>query len=78
MATTTDATEPIAETGLPSVIELDEEQSRAFFDEKARELLGISGEEFLRRWEAGEYDEIADLPGHWDIMYLAMLGIGVG
>jgi hypothetical protein len=28
----------------------------AIFDADARRTLGISGEEFLRRWDAGEYD----------------------
>lgn len=55
---------------------LDEEASWAFFDDKARELLGINGAEFLRRWDAGEYDEVADLPGNSDIIYLALLGAG--
>ena len=61
---------------LPPVVELNLEESRAFFDEKARQLLGISGEEFLRRWNAGEYVEIADEPGNSDLIYLAMLGGG--
>lgn len=26
------------------------------FDDEARRTLGISGEEFLRRWDAGAYD----------------------
>lgn len=26
------------------------------FDDEARRTLGISGEEFLRRWDAGDYD----------------------
>jgi len=34
------------------------------FDEAARRLMGMSGEEFIRRWEAGEYDEISDKPGY--------------
>ncbi|MBA2277023.1 MAG: hypothetical protein H0W06_04605 [Chloroflexia bacterium] len=57
---------------LPPVIELSPEEGWAFFDDKARSLLGISGEEFLRRWNAGDYDEIADDGEHADIMYLAM------
>jgi hypothetical protein len=57
-------------------IDMDIEQSRRFFDKKARSLLGIGGEEFLRRWRAGEYAEIADDPAHSDIMYLALLGTG--
>ncbi len=57
---------------LPPVIELSPEESWAFFDNKARELLGIGAEEFQRRWNAGDYDEIADDGEHSDIMYLAM------
>ena len=49
-------------------------ETRAFFDKKALSLLGISGDEFRRRWQAGDYDEIADDPEHSDIMYLALLG----
>jgi len=54
--------------------ELSPEETLAFFDDKARSLLGISGEEFRRRWRAGDYDEIADDPEHSDIMYLVLLG----
>jgi hypothetical protein len=35
---------------------LNEEEAREYFDRDARRLLGISGEEFLRRLDAGEYD----------------------
>lgn len=38
----------------PAVIELTPEEARAVFDRTARRLLGISGEEFVRRWEAGD------------------------
>ncbi len=34
------------------------EEARALFDRQARRYLGISGEGFLRRWDAGEV--------HWD------------
>lgn len=34
---------------------LDDDASRALFDAQARAMLGISGEEFLRRWDAGAY-----------------------
>ena len=63
---------------LPPVVELNFEESQAFFDKQAKERLGISGEEFLRRWHAGEYDEIADEPGNADLIYLSMLGLGMG
>lgn len=42
---------------------VDPKEGRRMFDEAVREAMGISGEEFIRRWEAGEYREIADRPG---------------
>ncbi|MGH2534324.1 MAG: hypothetical protein ACRDJW_18800 [Thermomicrobiales bacterium] len=42
---------------------VDPDEGRRMFDEAVRETMGISGEEFIRRWEAGEYWEIADRPG---------------
>ncbi len=41
---------------------LSPEESRAMFDREARHWVGISGEEFLRRWDAGEYRNIPDTP----------------
>ena len=49
------------------------EQGRALFDFQARKHLGISGEEFLERWDRGEFRDEADMPGHRHIVYLAML-----
>jgi hypothetical protein len=46
---------------------------RAVFDYQARKVMGMSGEEFLRRYDAGEYDEAADEPGHGHVMSLIML-----
>jgi hypothetical protein len=48
-------------------------EAKALFDAQARKLLGISGEEFLRRWDAGEYDAIEDDPAHPEIMRLVLL-----
>ena len=56
-----------------SVRELSPEEGRRFFDRRARALLGISGAEFLQRWDAGEYRSLADDPEHPEIMTLAML-----
>ena len=39
------------------------EEGRAHFDEQARRLLGMEGEEFVRRWEAGEFDDNPDRRG---------------
>lgn len=73
LAAEVDPVAATAERTEPTIRDLSPEESRAFFDAKARSLLGISGDEFLRRWNAGDYDEIADDPP-FDIMYLAILG----
>ena len=39
-----------------------EEEARELFDREARRLFGISGDEFLRRWDSGEYGPIPDTP----------------
>lgn len=49
------------------------DEGRDFFDVQARHLLGISGDEFLRRWDAGEYDELVDDSRHPEILRLAVL-----
>ena len=41
---------------------LDDDESHQFFDEQARRLMNMSGEEFLRRYDAGEFDEVLDDP----------------
>jgi hypothetical protein len=41
---------------------LTDEEGRALFDEEAQRLLGISGEEFVRRYDAGYYDDNPDTP----------------
>lgn len=41
--------------GIPPVEEISDEEARASFDSEARRLPGISGDEFLDRYEAGEY-----------------------
>ncbi len=41
---------------LPPVVELTGEELWAVFDAHALHYLGMSGEEFLRRWDAGEFD----------------------
>lgn len=40
---------------LPPVVELSDEEARAHFDRQARHLVGLSGEEFLRRYDRGDY-----------------------
>lgn len=52
------------------------EEGQAFFERQVRELLGISGSEFVKRYHAGRYDDILDDPEYSSLMYLAMLGAG--
>ncbi len=54
-------------------LELTREQAIADFEAEVQKKLGISGTEFLRRMDTGEYDEIYDDPNHRDIGYLDML-----
>ena len=53
-----------------TVKELDQAEGIKLVDDAARRRLGISGEEFKRRWEAGEY---ADNPDRPEVMWVAML-----
>ncbi len=48
-------------------------EGRALFDYQARKLMNVSGPEFLARWDAGEFRDIADTPGNLHIISLAML-----
>lgn len=54
---------------LPGVRVLTPEQGREMFDRQARLRLGMSGEEFIRAWDAGEFGGRDDS----DLMGLAML-----
>lgn len=45
---------------LPPVHELSPEEAVEYFDGVARHYLGISGDEFVARWDAGEYDGVDD------------------
>lgn len=62
-----------AKQAIPEIIVLSDEEAHAAFDEAARRLVGMSGDEFIRRWDAGEFAEIADKPGNRHIMRLAGL-----
>lgn len=52
------------------VRELSREESRALFDRQAQRYLNVSGEEFIRKFEAGEYGDPDDNPA---VMRLVML-----
>jgi hypothetical protein len=71
MATRIPGTEP--QPTEPQPRELSPEEGRAFFDQRARALVGMSGEEFIRRLDAGEFDAVLDDPDHDAHMRLALL-----
>ena len=58
---------------IPGVHFATEEEGQALFDYQARKELGISGEEFLVRWDAGEYRNPADAATVRKVERLAML-----
>ena len=65
------ATEPAIKT---PVRQMTHEETLDHFDAQARRRLGMSGEEFVRRLDAGEFHDIVDDPiNHPGYSYLAML-----
>ncbi len=52
---------------------LDDDEWWEFFDGQARDLMGMSGEEFLRRYDAGEYKDIKDDGEDGHLIMLIML-----
>ena len=49
---------------------LSREEGRAMLDDRAQHYLGISGDEFIRKWSSGEFNNGAEQP---DVIRLAML-----
>lgn len=60
---------PDDEFTLPPIVELSEEEGRALFDEQARKYMGMSGDEFLRKWDAGEIED-PDRSEVWTVVFL--------
>lgn len=46
------------------------EEGKEMFDRVARKRLNMSGDEFIRAWEAGEFDGQPETP---DVIHLVML-----
>jgi hypothetical protein len=45
-----------------------DEEAREYFDRAARYYLNMSGDEFVRRYDAGEYDDDPDQHGIMDMI----------
>jgi hypothetical protein len=52
---------------------LTDDESHQYFDRQARRLMNMSGEEFIRKYDAGEFDAELDGPQHRALAKLVML-----
>ena len=57
----------------PEIVWVSPEDGRRMFDEAAREWLGISGDEFLRRYDAGEYADMVETEDNRRVIDLYLL-----
>ncbi len=68
------APEPSAEAFFePEVVFVSPKEGRRMFDEVAWEWAGMSGEEFIRRYEAGEYAEMVESEDNRYVVDLVLL-----
>jgi hypothetical protein len=65
------ATAPEQSTG--EIRFLDDDESHQYFDREARRLMNMSGAEFIRRYDAGEFEAELDGPQHRALAKLVML-----
>lgn len=68
-------TPPTFINGVAAVDVMTTAEAREAFDRAAQYFLNVTGDEFLRRWESGEFreDEEADQPGIIDLILLLPL-----
>ena len=52
---------------------LDDDESHQLFDRETRRLMNMSGEELIRKYDAGEFDAEMDGPNHRALVKLVML-----
>ncbi len=67
------ATEPTETETVLTIHWMNDAEARAEFDAEARHWLGVSGDEFLRRWDAGEYHDTFDDEDHPGVLMVATL-----
>ena len=49
------------------------EEALAFFEREIQRLMGMSGADFFRRYDAGEYEELDDIPEPRHVLKAAFL-----
>ena len=54
------STQPSTSQSEPRPREISRQEGRKLLDRQAERYLGISGDEFLKRWDAGEYGDPDD------------------
>lgn len=68
------APEPVHEPFFePEVVWVCPEEGRRMFDEVAREWAGMSGDEFIRRYEAGEYADMVESEDNRYVVELVLM-----
>ena len=58
---------------IPGVQWLTDDEARAIFDAEARRVMGMSGAEFLRRYDAGEFDDHPDTSAEEDLTFWSLV-----
>jgi hypothetical protein len=59
----------MVDTDAGGIKELTLEEGRELFDKQVRRYLNMSGKEFIKKWEAGEFDD----PDRPEVMEVVML-----
>lgn len=62
-----------SDADLPPVISVTPAEERRMFDEMARAWVGMSGDEYIRRWKAGEFANIPDDLEHRRYIELSLM-----
>lgn len=44
-----------------------------YFEREIQRLMGMSGAEFIERYDAGEYETMEDIPENWHVLEAAFL-----
>lgn len=61
------------ESGEDNDFIMPKEEALAFFEREIQRLMGMSGSEFIRRYDAGEYEDLEDIPENWNVLRASFL-----